>query len=98
VLFHPKALAHIQIISSNRNARGVLYAITHQHVTMKMALQDSDIIITAVRTVDQGINDIKENKSRERRKIHSVLVVYYIGQAQKACRRCERNLKRRIKV
>jgi hypothetical protein len=37
-----------------------------------MDMQYRDIIITAVRTVDRGVVDVKEYKTWERLKIHAV--------------------------
>jgi len=65
VLFHQKAPAHGRIINAKSNAKGAIPAITHPNATAEMALQYSDIIITAARTIDKGVVDVKENESWE---------------------------------
>jgi hypothetical protein len=37
-LFHQKAPAHIRIMNAQRNAKGVITAITHPNATAEMAL------------------------------------------------------------
>jgi hypothetical protein len=44
-----------------------------------MAVQYPDIIITAARTVKKGVIDVEENEPLERRKIHAVPLVRYMG-------------------
>jgi len=44
-----------------------------------MALQYCYIIITAARTVDNGVVDVEENESWERLKIHAVHLIWYMG-------------------
>lgn len=51
----------------------------YPNVTAGMALQYHDIFITAVRTVNQGVVDIKENHSSERLKIDTVPLVQCKG-------------------
>jgi hypothetical protein len=74
-LFHQKALAHIRIMNTKRNAKGAITAITHLNETAEMALQYCDMIITAARIVDKGVVDFEENVSWERLKIHTVPLV-----------------------
>jgi len=78
-LFHQKPPAHITIMNAKRNAKGAITAITHPNATAEMALQYRDIIITAARTVDNGVVDVEENESWERPKIHAVPLVRYMG-------------------
>jgi hypothetical protein len=78
-LFHRKAPAQIRIMNAKSNARGTITAITHQNATAAMAPIFRDAIITAVRTVNKGVIDVEENESWERRKIHSVPLVRYMG-------------------
>jgi hypothetical protein len=78
-LFHQKALAHMRIMNTKRNAKGAITVITHLNATAEMALQYRDIIITVARTVDKGVVDIQENKSWEWPKIHQVPLVRYMG-------------------
>jgi hypothetical protein len=80
-LFHQKAPAHIRIMNAKNNARGTITAITHQNATAAMALIYRDVIITAARTVDNGVIDVEENESWERFKIHTVPLVRYMGKA-----------------
>jgi len=86
-LFHQQAPAHIRIINARRNAKGTITAFTHQNATAEMALQYGDIIITAVRTVDRGVVDVEENETRERRKIHAVPHVRYMGKGTEGLQR-----------
>jgi len=79
VLFHQKALAHISIMNAKRNAKGTITAIKHPNATVEMALQYHNIIITAARTVDNGVVDVEENESWEWLKIHSVPPIRYMG-------------------
>jgi len=74
-LFHQQAPAHIRIMNARRNTKGANTAIRHQNVTAEMALRYRDIIITAARTVDKGVIDVKENESWERLKIRAVALV-----------------------
>ena len=78
-LLHPKAPAHIRFMNAKRNAKGAIAAITHPNATAEMALQYCDIIITAARTVDNGVVDVEENESWERLKIHPVPLIRYMG-------------------
>lgn len=78
-LFHHQDPAHIRIMNTRRNAKGVITAITHQNATAEIALRYLDIIITATRTVDKVVVDVEENESWERLKIHRVHLVPYIG-------------------
>jgi len=81
-LFHQTAPAHVRIMNAKRNAKGASNAITHPNATGEMALQYRDIIITAARTVDKGVVDVEENESWERRKIHAVPLVRYMGKGR----------------
>ena len=78
-LFHQQAPAHIRIMNARRNAKGAITAITHHNVTMDMALRYRDIIITAVRTINKGVVDVKVNESWETLKIHAVPLVRNMG-------------------
>ena len=78
-LFHQQTVAHIRIMNARTNAKGAITAINHQNATAVMAMQYRDIIITAAKTVDRGVVDVKENTTRERLKIHAVPVVRYMG-------------------
>jgi len=75
---HQQAPAHIRIMKARRNAKGVIMAITHQKTTAVMVMRYREIIITAARTVDKLVMDVKENETWERRKIHAVPLVQYI--------------------
>jgi len=44
-----------------------------------MALRNRDIIITAARTVDKGVVDVKQYETWERLKLHSVPLVWFMG-------------------
>jgi hypothetical protein len=66
-------------MNTRRNAKGPITAIMHQNSTAEMAMQYRDIIITAARTVDRGVVDVKENEAWERLKIHAVPLVQYMG-------------------
>lgn len=46
-----------------------------------MALRYRDVIITAVRIVNQGVIDIEENESWDRLKIYAVSLVRYMGKS-----------------
>jgi len=76
--FHQQAPGHIRIINARRNARGAIAAITHQNATAEVTLRYCDIIITAARTVDNGVVDGEENETWERLKIHAVPLVRYM--------------------
>jgi len=60
-LFHQQAPAHIRIVNAGRNAKGTITGITHQNGPAEMAMKYSNIIITAARTVDKGVVDVKGN-------------------------------------
>jgi len=78
-LFHQKAPAHIRIMNAKRNSKGAITAMTDPNVTAEMALQGSDIIITAARTVDKRVVDVEENESWETIMIHAVPHIRYTG-------------------
>jgi len=78
--FHQQAPAQIRIINARRNAKGAIMAITHQNATAEMALRYCEIIITAVRTVNNGVVDVEEDESCKRVKMHAVCLVQYMGQ------------------
>jgi hypothetical protein len=59
-LFHRKAPGRIQIMNAERNTKGTIRAIPHQHATAAMALAYSDDIITAARTVSKGVTNVVE--------------------------------------
>jgi len=79
--FHQKAPAHIRIMNATRNAKGAITAITHPNATADTARQYCDIIITAARSVDKGVVDVEENESWDRRKIHAVPLIRYMGKS-----------------
>ena len=56
-LFHQKAPAHFRIMKAKRNAKGAIPALTHPNATAEIALQYREIIITAARTIDNGVVD-----------------------------------------
>ena len=62
-LFHQKAPAHGRNMNAKRNAKSAITAITHPNATAEIALQYSDIIITAARTVDKQVVGVEENES-----------------------------------
>jgi len=74
-LFHQPAPAHISIFNASMNAKGAITAITHQITIAAVPPQYRDIFITAARTVDKGVVDVKGNESWERLKIHAVPLV-----------------------
>jgi hypothetical protein len=74
-LFHLQAPAHIRSMNVRRNARGAITAIMPQNAMAEIAPQYCDISITAARTVDKGVFDVKQNESSERLKIHAVPLV-----------------------
>jgi fructose/tagatose bisphosphate aldolase len=64
-LFHQQAPAHIRIMNTRRKQKGAITAITHQNITVEVAMKYHDIIITAARPIDKGVLDFKESKRRE---------------------------------
>jgi hypothetical protein len=74
-LFHQKAPAHIRIMNVKRNAKGAITAITHPNATAELAVQSHDMIITASRTFNKGVVDVKETESLETLTIHSVPLI-----------------------
>jgi len=66
-------------MNTKTNAKGAITAITHANATSELGLQYSDPIIPAARTVDKGVVDVKENESWEWLKIHTVLLIRYMG-------------------
>jgi len=76
--FDQQAPAHIRIMKARRNAKGVIMAITHQNTTAVMVMRYREIIITAARTVDKLLVDVKENATWDLRKIHAVPLVRYM--------------------
>jgi hypothetical protein len=80
-LFHQNAPAHIWIMNTKRNAKGVITAITHLNATADMALQYRHILITAARPVNKGDVEVEENESWERPKFHPVPLVRYMGKS-----------------
>jgi hypothetical protein len=79
VLFHQEAPAHIRIVNVRRNTMQAIKAITHENLTLQMALSYLDNIITAVKTVHKGVINHEENESWERRMIHSLPFLGYLG-------------------
>jgi hypothetical protein len=65
-------------MKTSRNTNGVITAITHQNSTVVIAIQYRDIIIIAVRTVDNGVRDVKQKETWAKVKIHAVPQVRYI--------------------
>jgi len=78
-LLHPKTPAHIWIMSTKRNAKCEMIAITHLNAPAEMPLQYRDIIIMALMMVDIVVIDVEENESSERLKIHTVTLRQYMG-------------------
>jgi len=78
-LFKQQAPAHVWIMNARRNAKGTTTAIMHQNATAEMALLYRDIIIKAARSVEKVIIDVEGNESWERLKIHTILLLRYIG-------------------
>jgi hypothetical protein len=66
-------------MNAKRNAKGAITAITHPNMTAEMALQCRNMIITAARTVDNGVMDVEENVSWERLLINRVPLTRYMG-------------------
>jgi len=48
-------------MNARSNPKGAITAITQLNAMAEMAPQYRDIIITAARTVDQGVVDVEEN-------------------------------------
>jgi len=82
-LCQQQALALVRIMNARRNAKGTITAITHQNPTAEMAPLYRHIIIKAARSVDKGIIDMKGNESWETLKIHTVMLVGYMGKGTK---------------
>jgi len=78
-LFLKKALAHISIMDTTRNATDAITAITHPNATAEMAMQYCENIITAARTFKREVVDHEENETWERISIHAVPLVRYMG-------------------
>jgi hypothetical protein len=78
-LFHQQAPAHIRIMKARRNAKGAIMAIRHQNTTAEMAMRYREVIVTAARTVDRGVVDVKSNEIWERPKIHAVPLMRNMG-------------------
>lgn len=78
-LFDQKALAHIRIMYTERNANGTITAITHQHAMAAMALVYSEVISNTGRMVVKGVIEIEENETWEWLKVHAVPLVMYMG-------------------
>jgi hypothetical protein len=87
VLFHQKAPAHIRLMNAKRNSEGRITVIMQHYATVEMAMSDRYIIIIAARTVNSGVVDVEENKSRERIKIHAVPQVRYSGNGKEGLRK-----------
>ena len=96
--FHQQAPTYNRIMNARRNVKGAITAMTHQNTTAAMAMRYCDVIIMAARTLHRGVMNVEENETWERLNIHALPLVRYMGKAQKACRRCERNLKRRTRA
>lgn len=77
-LVHQQAQAIIRMTKTTRNGKGAITAITHQNATAEIALQNCDIMITAVRSAVKGVMDVEENAICERLKIHTVCHVQYM--------------------
>jgi len=78
-LFHQMPPAHVRIMNAKIHPKGTITAITLRNATAAMALVYRDLIITAARTVDKGVINVEGNISWERRKIHTVPLVRYMG-------------------
>jgi hypothetical protein len=79
-LSHPRALAEIRIMNTRWNAKSTIMAITHHNATAHMVLRYHDNIITAGRTVNQGVVDVKENEYWATPRLDAVPVVAYMAQ------------------
>jgi hypothetical protein len=82
-LFQQQPPAQVRIINARWNAKGRITADMHQNATAEIALLYRDIIIMAARSVDNRIIDIEGNESQETLKIHTVLLVRYMGKGTK---------------
>jgi len=77
-LFDHEAPAHVLIMNANRNATGMIMAVTHQNTIAAMALIYRDIIKTKEHTVDEEVIDFEANESWERLTVHTVPLVRYM--------------------
>jgi DNA polymerase III delta prime subunit len=66
-------------MNARMNAKGRMTTITHQNATAEMALLYRDIIIKAARSVDREIIVMEGKESWDILKIHTVLLVRYMG-------------------
>jgi len=78
-LFHQHATAHIGILNTRSNAKGVSTAITDQNATAELAVQCCDIIIPAGRNVGKGVVDVEDIQTWERATIYAVTLARYMG-------------------
>jgi hypothetical protein len=60
-LFLQQALAHIKIMKTRRNVEDTIMAFTNYYPTAEMTVLYCDIIITAMRTEDEGVVDVEQN-------------------------------------
>jgi len=67
------------MMDSRRNPKCTITAIAHQNAKAEMALLYRDLMIKAARSVDKGIIDVEGNEYWERLKIHTILLVRYMG-------------------
>jgi len=79
VHFHQQAPAHMRIMNTRMNAKGVIIAVMHWNTTTEIAMRYHNIIITAAMTVDRGVVDVEENDTCERLMIHGETRVQYLG-------------------
>lgn len=78
-LVHQQAPDHIWIMNATWNAKEEITVIMHQTATAEMALQYSNIFITAERTFKKRVFDVEGNESGERWQIHAVPAMWYMG-------------------
>jgi hypothetical protein len=78
-LFQQQAPAHVRIMNGRCNANATITAITQQTATAEMALLYRDIMFKAARSGDKGIIEVEGNEFWKRPKIHTVLLVRYMG-------------------
>jgi hypothetical protein len=95
-LFLQQAQEHIQIINARRNSRGQITAIAHHNTATEMALLSRDASITAARLVHKGVIDVEGNESWESLKIHTILLVRYLGKGTKGLQNLRKEIKAEI--
>jgi len=95
--FHHQASPHIRIMNVRRNANSAMMAVREQNVPARIACQCHNIIVPA-KTVDQGIVDVERISYLNGERSMKHLLYGTWEKVQTACRRCQRNLKRRMKA